>query len=262
MMRASVRARFVMLTHQVVNVVSRACCCMSNKHHPRDDVKVVRGSPRDSTTELDWRVCAAADDSENDGGPGSDDDDVLTSLGASYRAWRVYHREKRAHEYTKNRLVESIRREATLAKQVACLRGSMEQTECTLMRLEDLEAMAIILEEKYKAVATRQGTEKDDEFELEFQCPLHTHRLHEAEADALRWKTQCQQLLPKLASINLEKNGLTEELRKAKKAAVLIMNRQYSQLETLSGVPHILSRTARRQKNDLKKRSYSDIEIV
>ncbi|CAI5703431.1 unnamed protein product [Peronospora effusa] len=102
------------------------------------------------------------------------------------------------------------------------------------MRQEDLEATVIILEEKYDAVVTRQATENDNELDLE-----------------------------KLASINLEKNRLIEELRKAKKTAVLIMNRQYVHLETgMSSAPQLLPRAARRQKNDIKKRSYSDIAIV
>ncbi|CAI5703432.1 unnamed protein product [Peronospora effusa] len=234
MVQVSPCARFAMLAHQVVNVVSRACSCTPKEHSPRDDIKNSSGSARDSTTELDRGACADENDGEHDGGPGSDDEDVLTSLGASYRAWRVYHREKKAHDYTKSRLVESIRREATLAKQMARFDGSVEQIERAFMRQEDLEATVIILEEKYDAVVTRQATENDNELDLE-----------------------------KLASINLEKNRLIEELRKAKKTAVLIMNRQYVHLETgMSSAPQLLPRAARRQKNDIKKRSYSDIAIV
>ncbi|CAH0490253.1 unnamed protein product [Peronospora farinosa] len=261
MVQVSPCARFAMLAHQVVNVVSRACSFTSKEHNPRNDIKNSSGSARDSTTELDRGACADENDGEHDGGPGSDDEDVLTSLGASYRAWRVYHREKKAHDYTKSRLVESIRREATLAKQMARFDGSVEQIERAFMRQEDLEATVIILVEKYDTVVTRQATENDNELDLESQCPLRIHRLHEA--DALHWKTQCEQLLSELASINLEKNRLIEELRKAKKTAVLIMNRQYVHLETgMSSAPQLLPRAARRQKNDIKKRSYSDIAIV
>ncbi|CAI5714605.1 unnamed protein product [Peronospora destructor] len=239
MVQVSPCARFAMLAHQVVNVVSRACYFTPKTHNPRDDIKNSRGSARDNTTEFDWGACAEEDDGEHDGGPGSDDEDVLTSLGASYRAWRVYHREKKAHDYTKSRLVESIRRETTLAKQMARLGGSVDRIERTLMRQEDLEATVVILEKKYDAVVTRQAADNDVELDL-----------------------KREQLLSELASINLEKNRLTEELRKAKKTAVLIMNRQYVQLETPSSVPQLLPRAARRQKYEIKKRSYSDIAII
>ena len=102
----------------------------------------------------------------------------------------------------------------------------------------------IILDEKHDAVATRQATDKHGMFELKRQRPLHIHRLREAEADVLRWKTECQQLLQKLASARSDNIRLMEELRKAKKTAVLIMNRQYSQVEMLNGAPQLLSRTA------------------
>lgn len=266
MVQVSVCARSVMLVHQVVKAVSRACCFMPIKHNPRDDIKVSRGPARDSATELGWGVYTAEDDDEDDNGPGSGDEDVLTSLGASYRAWRVYHREKRAHDYTKSRLVEAIRREATLVKQMARVGGSVEGIERTIMRLEDLEASVIILEEKYDAAVTEQVTREDLVLELEAlqsQCQLHTARLHEAEVAALRWKTQCQQALPELASSNLEKERLIGELRKVKKTAVLMMNRQYVQLEMMnSSAPHLLPRSARHHQIEIKKRSHSNIEIA
>ncbi|OWZ24529.1 hypothetical protein PHMEG_000419 [Phytophthora megakarya] len=222
------------LVQKVANAISIACC-LSKKPNPRDEIKILRGSTaaQDRPRELRWGIQAAEGD-EDDGGPGSGDDDVLTSLGASYRAWRVYHREKRAHDYTKSRLVDVIRREAALEKQLVRIGGSVESSECTLMKLEDLEAGMAILEGKYNAAVTEQVAREEIAFEFEAfrtQFQNHIERLHTAEADALHWKAQYQAVLPKLARINMEKQSLLEELRMAKKACVLKMNRQYAQLE-------------------------------
>uniref|UniRef100_A0AAV1T329 Uncharacterized protein n=1 Tax=Peronospora matthiolae TaxID=2874970 RepID=A0AAV1T329_9STRA len=261
MVQESTCTCFGLLAHQVVTAVSRACSFVSDKkHNPRDDLKLSRGSTRDSTTELDQRSCGA----EDNNGPGSDDEDVLTSLGTSIRAWRVYHREKRAHDYTKTRLVDSIRREAALANQMTRVGGSVEGIERILMRLEDLGAAVVNAKGcLLGAAVTRQAADKDVECTLDDPCQVDPDRIQEAEAAALHWKTQCQQLLPKLAASNLEKDRLTGELRMAKKTAVLMMNRQYGQLEALNGTHHqSLPRIPRRRRNDVKKRSYSDIVMT
>ncbi|KAG3009991.1 hypothetical protein JG687_00001860 [Phytophthora cactorum] len=253
-------SRSALVARQVVNALSTVCCFASRKHRERDKLKTLRGtrSARDSATELHWGVSAAED--EDDNGPGSGDEDVLTSLGASYRAWRVYHREKRAHDYTKSRLVAAIRREAGLVKLLARIGGTAEDVECTLMRLEDLEATVVALEEKYDGQVTREDLALELEA-LQAQCQVHSDRLYEANAAALHWKSQYQDVLSQLVASNLEKERLDGELRKVKKAAVLAMNRQYVQLDT-NGASQLLLRTTRHYENESKKRSYSSDEIL
>lgn len=196
-------------------VASTICCFASWKTNPRDEFKCTRGSMSNNERPFHWGVCTADSDAEDDGGPGSGDEDVLTSLGASYRAWRVYHREKRAHDYTKSRLVDAIRREAWLVKQLARVGGTTEGIECTLMIQEDLQA----------------------------QYQKSSDRLRQAEASASYWKSQCQAVLPELAASNLEKQQLAEELRIAKKVAVLAKSRRHHGYGS-------------------KKRAYSDINFA
>ncbi|KAI9989845.1 hypothetical protein PInf_020132 [Phytophthora infestans] len=252
-----------LVARKVVSAVSAVCCFASKKHHERDKLKTLRGSrlARDSATELRW--CVAAAEEEDDYGPGSDDEDVLTSLGASYRAWRVYHREKRAHDYTKSRLVDAIRREAGLVKLLARVGDTAEGIERTLMRLEDLEATVVSLEEKYNAAVDGQVLSEDLALELEAlqsQCQMHSDRLHEANAATSRWKSQYQEARSELASSSLEKERLEGELRKVKKAAVLAMNRQYVQLDA-NGASQSLLRADRHHDNENKKRSFSSDDI-
>ncbi|KAG6576526.1 uncharacterized protein IUM83_08966 [Phytophthora cinnamomi] len=213
--------------------------------------------------DFEWGVSTTAADDE-DGKPGSDDEDVLTSLGASYRAWRAYSREKRAHEYTKTRLVELIKREATLSKQLKRVGGSVEGIEQVLMKMEDLESAVVVLEERCDVAVTGQAAREDIALELEAvqrQCQLHTDRLHEVEAAASRWKSQYQLALPELAGSNLEKERLAGELRKVKKTAVLLLNRQYVQLETMRKPPQ-LSRITRHHGDEAKTRSYSYVDAM
>ncbi|ETP22705.1 hypothetical protein F441_04034 [Phytophthora nicotianae CJ01A1] len=247
----------------VANTLSTVCCFASKKHRERDKLKTLRGSrsTRDSAAELRWGVSTAED--EDDDGPGSDDEDVLTSLGASYRAWRVYHREKRAHDYTKSRLVVAIRREAGLVKLLARTGETAEGIEYTLMRLEDLEATMMRLEEKYNAAVDEQVLCEDLALErenLQAQRQLHSDRLHKANAAILHWKSQYEEVLSQLTSSNLEKERLGGELRKVKKAAVLAMNRQFVQLDA-NVVSQSLLRTARHHEKESKKRSFSSDEI-
>ncbi|KAL3671342.1 hypothetical protein V7S43_003270 [Phytophthora oleae] len=205
-----------LMAQEVGKALSTVCCFTSRKTSPRDELKCIRGTK--SQHPFRWGVSTIETDAEDDDGPGSGDEDVLTSLGASYRAWRVYHREKRAHDYTKSRLVDAIRGEAWLVKQVARVGGAVEGIECTLMKHEDLQA----------------------------QYQENSYRLHEAEAAALHWKSQCQEVLPELAASNLEKQRLAEELRKVKKLALLAKSRQY--------LPP--------RHHESKKRAYSDINFV
>ncbi|KAG7385648.1 hypothetical protein PHYPSEUDO_001210 [Phytophthora pseudosyringae] len=266
-MRVSVGARSALVARQVANALSVVCCFTSRKHNQRDELKAVRESrrARDSATEFRWGGSPAEEEDEDNSGPGSDDEDVLTSLGASYRAWRVYHREKRAHDYTKSRLVEAIRREATLVKQLARVGGTAEGIERTLMGLEDLEATVVSLGGKYDAAVSGQVAREDLAQELEAlqtQYQAHSDRLHEAEAAALYWKSQCQEVLPELTSSNLERLRLAGELRKVKKVAVLVMKRQYVQLDATNGAAEGLLRVARQHNKQSMKRSYSDNKIA
>ncbi|KAG2813339.1 hypothetical protein PC111_g14435 [Phytophthora cactorum] len=132
--------------------------------------------------------------------------------------------------------------------------------ECTLMRLEDLEATVVALEEKYDGQVTREDLALELEA-LQAQCQVHSDRLYEANAAALHWKSQYQDVLSQLVASNLEKERLDGELRKVKKAAVLAMNRQYVQLDT-NGASQLLLRTTRHYENESKKRSYSSDEIL
>ncbi|CAI5736134.1 unnamed protein product [Hyaloperonospora brassicae] len=260
MVQESTCAHFRLLVHQAVHVASRACSFVSKKHNPRDDFKHSGEPPRDSTTTLNGSACVA---DENGSPAGSDDEDVLTSLGASYRAWQVYHREKRAHDYTKTRLVDSIKRENELTKQMARVGGSVEGIERTLMGLEDLEtAVATSNELLLGAGVTRKAADKDAECTLESPCQMHLDRVHEAESAVLHWKTQYEKVLPELAACHLERDRLVGELRMAKKTAVLMMNRQIGQLEALNSTHHqSLPRIPRHRRIDVKKRSYSDVVI-
>ncbi|KAE9041556.1 hypothetical protein PR003_g2789 [Phytophthora rubi] len=245
------------------------CCFTTSKRSSRDDFKISRGAAaRGKAMDFEWGTSASslspAAGDDDDGEPGSGDEDVLTSLGASYRAWRAYSREKRAHEYTKTRLVELIKRESALTKQLARLGGTVEGIECALMKLEDLKSAQVVLEGRYDAAVTGQAAREDLALELETvqrQCQLHTDRLHEAEAAASRWKSQYQQALPELACSNLEKERLTGELRKVKKTAVLLLNRQYVQLETMSKASQI-PRSTGHLKVETKARSFSNVEII
>ncbi|GMF21026.1 unnamed protein product [Phytophthora fragariaefolia] len=262
-MQVGTCARSIELARQAVSALSEACCFTKKKHNSRDDFKVFRGAtPQRTKAEFEWGVSPRAqDDKESE--PGSGDEDVLASLGASYRAWRAYNREKRAHEYTKTRLVELIKHETALSKQLVRVGGSMEGIERVLMKVEDMESAVATLDDKYDVAVSGQAAREDLALELEAlqrRCQLHTERLHEAEAAASRWKSQCQQALPDLASSNLERERLTEELGKMKKTAVLLMNRQYFHLKTL-GRASQLSRSIHHENEDAKMRSHS-VEIV
>lgn len=231
-------------------MISYIRCFASKKHSERDELKTNRGSrsARDSATNFREAV-----EEDGDGELESGDEDVLTSLGASYRAWRVYHREKRAHDYTKSRLVATFKREAELLKLLARMGGSVESVEQTLMRLEDLEAAVMILKEKAEVQVIGSAMRKDLSLELEVlnaQCQAYKERLHEANATLLNYRSQNHEAHLKLASSKLEKGRLTGELRMVKKAAVLAMNRQFYQFDAQSHA------------NGNKKRSHSSIGIV
>lgn len=262
-MQANACARSVQLAHQVANALSEVCCftAKKKKRSPRDEFKVSRGAPRRGDLEWGAFSSSAAAEDDDDGEPGSGDEDVLTSLGASYRAWRAYSREKRAHDYTKSRLVDFIKRETALTKQLARVGGSAEGIERALMKLEDLESAVVVLEERYDAAVTGQAAREDLALELEAvqrQCQVHTDRLHEAEAAASRWKSQYQLALPELACSNLEKEQLAGELRKVKKTAVLLLNRQYVQLKTMRKAPH----STRFHEDETKARSFNNVDVI
>ncbi|KAL4144784.1 hypothetical protein PRNP1_013910 [Phytophthora ramorum] len=273
MAQVGVCARLVLVARKVVDALSTACCFSSKT---RDEIKVRRGSTRDSVVKLGWDVFAGDCGDEDDGGPGSGDEDVLTSLGASYRAWRAYHREKRAHGYTKSRLVDVFRREAALAKQLTRVGGSVEGIECLLMKLEDLESTVAASEEK---LGGRQDSSDEDSrnerneqvFQderslrdrmeqelgvLQQRCAVYASKLNEAEGDVLRWTTQYQQLLPELAASNREKQQLAGELRNVKKTAVLMANRQYVLLGANARALEALPRT-----DDDDKRAYNEVNV-
>ncbi|EGZ15585.1 hypothetical protein PHYSODRAFT_508177 [Phytophthora sojae] len=129
------------------------------------------------------------------------------------------------------------------------------------MKLEDLESAVVVLEERYDAAVTGQAAREDLALELEAvqrQCQVHTDRLHEAEAAASRWKSQYQLALPELACSNLEKEQLAGELRKVKKTAVLLLNRQYVQLKTMRKAPH----STRFHEDETKARSFNNVDVI
>jgi hypothetical protein len=282
----SLCARSASLARHAVNALSAACCFTSAKHNPRDDFKTFRGSrpTRDSATELGWGVSAAAGGADDDDDAGSGDEDVLTSLGASYRAWRAYHREKRAHDYTKSRLADWIWREAAAVKQLARVGGNAQGVERTLMRLEDLEAAVVALETKYNTTLVARVRESSQasnpdsteggehepraretlERELESlqqQNQENADHLGDVDAATLHWKTERQRLLSELAACQREKKQLVGELRNVKKTAALMANRQYVQLCSKKETPQSVTRSQQSQGKS-KRRSYSDIAEV
>ncbi|GMF09799.1 unnamed protein product [Phytophthora lilii] len=218
---------------------------------------------RDSARDLEWGSSPRAQDDDDD--PGSGDEDVLTSLGASYRAWRAYNREKRAHEYTKSKFVEIIRRESALAKQLAPVGGSAQGIERTLMKQEDLESAMVTMKRKYgvavaKLVVCDELAHLLDALRAKYQ--EQSDRLREAEAAEVHWKAQYQQVLSELVSSNQEMELLSGELRKVKKTAVLVMGRQYAQYDAVNGALSSFPHLSRCHPSEGKKRSYSNVETA
>lgn len=206
------------------HMVSIVCCFASKQHRQRDELKTSIGSrlTRDSARELR--------DAVNTGNKGNDesesgDDNVLTSLSASYRAWRGIHREKCAHAYTRSRLVATLRSEADLKKLISLMGGSAQNSERSRMKLEDLEATVRRLEEKVDSVNSQVTGEVD--YVLNVEALRSTSQVHHDEVNAtvLYWKAQHHQLQEELAFSNIENLRLARELQKVKKAAVLAVSR-------------------------------------
>ncbi|TDH68150.1 uncharacterized protein CCR75_009569 [Bremia lactucae] len=227
------------------HVISIVCCFASKQHRQRDELKTSIGSRlvRDNARELRNAVNIG---DKGDEELGSGDEDILTSLNASNRACRLYHREKRAHAYTRSRLVATLRSEADLTKRISQVSGNFQDHERGRMKVEDLEATVRRLEEKVDSVSSSQTTGELDIVLKAFRSKSQTDN-DEANATVLYWKVQHHTFQEALASSNSEKVRLTRELQKVKKAAVLAMNRT-------------LTRDANNRAS--MKRSYSSTGIV
>ncbi|KAG7401450.1 hypothetical protein PHYBOEH_000995 [Phytophthora boehmeriae] len=224
----------------------------------------------------------AKDDDDDD--PGSGDDDVLGSFTAIDRARRALYREKRAHDYTKRRLVEIVKRENMLKKRLAPVGGTVEGIENVLMRLEDSQAIIVAMKERYDVEATEQARKLDEnlnrgivsrneeslrlelpkceylqlEFkELQKQSQTQDSRLREAEAVVLSLKIEYQQVLSELLRASQEKKALVKRLRKARKSAILMATRKCTYPDAPQSLPHI----HQHDEHDSKKRSLSDVNI-
>ncbi|KAL7680788.1 hypothetical protein Plhal304r1_c062g0149121 [Plasmopara halstedii] len=187
LMRANVCSRSASMARQVVSVVR---CFAKRKHNQRDELKTSTGSRLARASAASFRM-SMDDANVGDDEPESGDEDILISLPTSCRAWRVYHREKRAHDYTKRRLVATFQRETKLLKLVASIDGRVEVVERTAMEMADLEAAMMRFEMKLDTQVQELVMQNDLILKLEAskaQCQFYKERLYETNATLLKYR--------------------------------------------------------------------------
>lgn len=207
-MLKGVCARSARLARRVLSTLSRASCFTTPETRSREAFKHSGGAIN-------------TPDSEDDLGSG--DDDVLSSLDAMTRAWQALERENKAHDHTKRRLVEVVKRDSVLGRRLSPF-GGVEGIERLLMMREDAQASFAALQdqldsrdEAYKAafrkeIATRE-TLQCEFHALRQHCQTQEYRLDQARADTLALKRQYQRSLSELLAVTREKERLMKEIR-------------------------------------------------